>query len=249
MTVMDDTRHATDSPPPRTSPRRRWWLWVLVVVVVLALTGGGFVWWLTRPPAPVSVSDVVHRFRGEQSSAPAAQSGGPARGVYVYATTGGERISAGNLTHHYPARTTLSVVDTDCGMRIRWDALAGRWSQWDLCRTSDGWELKRYVDVHKFLYKQDVHRYTCSGYPVVVCKTDGGVLTSTVESLSPRHVRITQEATGGSVSTGVIEAWLLPSGLPRRVVTDNHGAQTVLGARITYTESATFTLTSTTPLR
>lgn len=249
MQVMHDVEHEPGSPtlqPPKR--RRRRWLWVLGVLVVLVAAGGVFAWRITRPPAPVSVPDVVNRYRTAEPSG-AAQAGGPARGVYVYATKGWERVSSGNITHHYPSRTTLSITDSGCGLRIRWDALAGRWTQGDLCRTADGWRLQHYVDAHKFLYLQDIHRYTCSGFPVVVCLTGSGRLTSTFELMSPGHVRITQQATGKSVSTGVIEAWLLPNGLPRRVVVQDHGSQTVLGAKVTYTESATFRLTSTVPLR
>jgi hypothetical protein len=249
MHVMDDIALEQETPHQPGPPKRRhWWRWVLLTLAVLGLVGAGVVWWATRPPAPVSVSDVVDRFRTEQPSG-TASGAGPARGVYVYATTGWERVSTGNITHHYPKRTTLSVTDHSCGLRIRWDALAGRWAQWDLCRTDSGWRLQHYIDVHKFLHVQDVHDYTCSGYPVIVCRTESGVLTATVETLSAGHVRITQAATGKSVNNGVIEAWISPIGLPQRVVVENHGAQTVLGSRVSYSESAEFTLTSTTPLR
>ncbi len=222
---------------------------LLVISLALVISGAVGVWRLTRPPTPVSVSDVLGRFRSADPPAPRQQDG-PATGVYVYATTGWERVSAGNITHHYPARTTLTVAGSACGLRLRWDALAGRYAELQLCRTAGGWELRHYVDVHAFLNVQDVHDYSCSGFPVVVCRTDSGdVLTSTVTEVAARHVRITQQATGKSVSTGVIEAWLLPNGLPRRVTVDDQGAQTVLGAKVTYTESAEFTLTSTTPLR
>lgn len=235
-------------PAPEPSSRPRWWVRLLVVLVVVVAAGGAVVWWLAKPPTPVSVTDALARFRTAQPAA-AVHLGGPASGVYVYATDGWEHISSANLTHHYPARTTVTVVDTACGLQIRWDALAGRSVRWDLCRTPNGWQLQHYVDAHKFLYVQDIHEYTCSGYPAVVCTTATGVLTNTVEQAGARHVRITQHATGRSVSDGVIDAWLLPSGLPERVVITDHGSQNTLGARIDYTESATFTLTSPTPLR
>lgn len=249
MQLMPDTEREAGLPTLRSPRRRRRLLRVLATLVVLATLGGALVLHVTRPPTPVSVSDVVNRYRSSEPSAGASAGDGPARGVYVYATSGWERISAGNITHHYPARTTLSVTDIACGLRIRWDALAGRWSQGDVCRTPNGWRLEHYIDAHRFLYRQDIHDYMCSGYPVVVCKTDSGVLTSTVETLSAGHLRITQQASGTSVNAGVMDVWLLPGGLPRRIVVENHGAQTILGARVTYTESATFTLTSTTPLR
>lgn len=247
--MSDDSVREPVAGAAGTPRRRRLWQWVLAALLVLVAAGGVAVWRLTRPPAPVSVSDVVNRFRGDDPSGP-AHSGGPQTGVYVYATDGWERVSTGNVTHHYPASTTLTVTDIACGLRFRWDALAGRYAQLDVCRTAGGWQLQHYVDSHKFLYVQDVHDYACSGFPSVVCRTESGdVLTSTVEPVSAGHVRVTQEATGKSLSVGVIEAWLLPNGLPRRVTVEDTGSQTVLGAKVTYTESAEFTLTSSTPLR
>lgn len=220
-----------------------------MICLALVIAGGVGLARLTRPPTPVSVADALDRFRSSDPTAP-ADAGGPPTGVYVYATSGWERVSTGNITHHYPARTTVTVTEISCGLRFRWDALAGRYAQLDVCRTESGWQLRDYVDVHEFLYVKDVHDYTCSGYPVVVCRTESGdVLTSTVEPVGTRQLRITQEATGKSVSTGRIEVWLLPSGLPQRVTVEDQGSQSVLGAKVTYTESAEFALTSATPLR
>jgi hypothetical protein len=249
---------ATGPPPSRwTRPLR----WVVASLLVLAATFLLLMWWLTRPPAPVSVPDVINRFRSTEPSAAAVVDGGPARGVYLYATRGTERVSTGNVTHHYPARTTLTVTSAPCGLTVRWEALSGRWSEATLCRTSAGWRVVRYVDVHTFLYMKDVHEYTCTGFPVVVCDAGTGLLTSTFEQIGPEstrvggvslpatHVRITQSATGKSTSEGVIDAWILPSGLPGRLEITDHGSQVVLGASVRYNESATFVLTSTKPRR
>ncbi len=248
MQVMQTVDLELKPPVSQPSARRRRWIRLLAALVYVAALGGAAVWWVVRPPTPVAVADAVHRFRSTELSG-TAHRGGPDIGVYVYATDGWERVSSANITHHYPARTTLTVTDTTCGLRIRWDGLAGRWAQWDLCRTASGWHLEHYVDAHKFLYVQDIHEYTCAGFPVVVCRAATGILTSTVEPVSPGHMRITQIATGRSISTGNIEVWLLPNGLPQRLVITDHGSQSTLGQRIEYTESATFTLTSATPLR
>ena len=244
-------------------PRRRWRAlrWVLAVVLVVLAAAVLVLWWISRPPAPVSVNDVVNRFRSTAPGPAAAAVGGPHTGVYLYATRGSERVSAGNVTHHYPAITTLTVTTDSCGLRFRWDALAGRYGDWQMCRTGSTWSLEHYTDVHTFLYMKDVHDYTCSGFPVVVCRADSGVLTSTITRIGPdkvtvagsrrqaTHLHITQTATGKSVSTGTIDVWVLPSGLPARVEVDNRGAQTVLGSRVTYQEQASFTLTSVVPRR
>lgn len=253
-------------------PRRRWLRWSLGVALVVALTGGFVIWWELRPPKPVSVNDVVDRYRHErQSPPPTGPLAGPAPGVYLYATTGSERISFGNISHRYPDRTTLTVSAAGCGLRVRWDALAGRWQRWQLCPTATGWRLDHYTDVHKFLYLEDVHDYTCSGDPwrldatadlTVVCRYSGGVLTSVVHrvgveqrTLAGRavdtvHLRVTQQATGKSLSQGTLELWLLPTtGLPVHVEAHSSGSQETLGSHISYREAATFDLVSATPRR
>lgn len=244
---------------------------MLAAVAVLVAVGGFVVWNALRPPKPVSVSQVVDKFRHrpQPTATTAHHTAGPDIGVYVYATKGTERISVGDIVHTYPARTTLTVTDEGCGIRLRWDALSGRWSQWQVCSTPLGWRLDHYTDVHKFLYMSDVHDYTCTSViPVstgadwtVVCRYGSGQLTSTVHTVGVEqrqldgttvrttHLRITQHGTGSSLSDGVIDAWVLGSGLPVRVATNNHGSQVVLGQHVTYRESATFDLTSATPRR
>jgi hypothetical protein len=260
MATMHDLELRTTEPPVTRPTRRRWLRWVLAVSVLVLVAGGGFYWWLQRPPAPVSVSQVIDKFRTAQPLPGGAAGGGPATGVYVYATTGGERISIG-IKHHYPARTTLTVTSSDCGLDLRWDALAGRWSRWQMCHDSAGWRLVHYTDAHKFSYMQDMKDYACSGYPSVVCRASDGVLTSTVQmagsesmtldgaSVRVSHLRIMQTATGKSVSNGTVDVWVLPSGLPAKLVIRDHGYSVVLGSHIDYNESATLRLTTANPRR
>jgi hypothetical protein len=233
------------------------------VVVAVVLAGVGVAWWLvTRPPRPVSVNDALDKFRkaspSPTSGSPAVLPPHPAVGVYVYDTQGSERISAG-ITHHYPRQTTVTITESGCGLQVRWDALAGRRSIGQLCVRGNGWQLVTYTDVHKFLYLEDVHSYTCdppvavTGGVTTTCRGSGTVLTSTLQRLDTsggvRHVRISQHGTGKSTSNGTIDAWLLPNGLPQRLDITDHGSQQVLGSVVTYDEKASFTLTSTTPRR
>ena len=241
--------------------RRRWLIAGAVVAVLLA--GAAVAWWVaTRPPRAVSVNDALSKFR---KSSPSPTSGTPGSlpphpgvGVYVYNTQGSERISAG-ITHKYPPKTTVTITVTGCGLQVRWDALAGRRSIAQVCVRGNGWQLVTYTDVHKFLYLEDVHSYTCEPPTPVArgamttCRGSGTVLTSTLQLLDTsgalRHLRISQRGTGKSTSNGAIEAWLLPNGLPQRLNITDHGAQQVLGSVVTYDEKASFTLTSTSPRR
>ena len=258
MTDVDLRPVATPGPP---RPHRRRWRWALTALLVVAAVVAVIGWRITRPPAPVSVPDVVDSYRSAPPGSSALLPAGLATGVYVYATSGTERVSAGNVVHHYPGRTTLAVTQRGCGVSARWDALDGRWSRWQICPTAAGWRLVSYVDTHTFLYLTDVHSYTCSGFPTVVCRTETGVLTSIVRPLGREdrevagttvqtvHLRIEQHATGASLSEGSVDVWVLPSGLPAALEIHDRGSQEVLGARVTYTEAAEFTLTSTVPLR
>ena len=242
--------------------KRRWWIAGAVLGVVLA--GAAVAWWVaTRPPRPVSVNDAVNKFRTTQPTAPATARPAvlpphPPVGVYVYATKGSERVSAG-IVHHYPKQTTVTITVTGCGLQVRWDALAGRRSVAQVCVHDNGWQLVSYTDVHKFLYMEDVHSYVCDapvtgpGGTTTTCRGSGTVVTSTLQRLAPagglRHVRVVQHGTGKSKSDGTIEAWLLPNGLPQRLDITDHGSQVVLGSTVTYDEKASFTLTSQTPRR
>jgi len=258
MTIIHERPNV--EAPKRATRWTRVLRWALAGALVVFAAGVLVFWWVSRPPAPVSVNDVIDKFRSASSS-PAAESGGPPIGVYLYATQGSEQVSAGHVTHHYPRVTTLTVTPNSCGLQFRWDALAGRYSVWRVCRTARTWSLVHYVDVHTFLYMKDVHAYDCTGFPAVVCRSETGVLTSTFARIGPEtvvvhgvphpatHLRITQVATGTSISSGTIDAWVLPSGLPAKVHIVDHGSQTVLGSRVNYDESATFVLTSTKPRR
>ena len=239
--------------------RRRRWL-IAGAVVAVILVGLVVTWWVvSRPPRAVSVNDVLHRFRtAAPTASPAALPPHPAVGVYVYDTTGSERVSAG-IVHHYPRQTTVTITVSGCGLEVRWDALAGRRSIAQVCVRGGGWQMTSYTDVHKFLYMEDVHSYSCDapvesgGVATTTCRGSDTVVTSTLRRLGSagglRHIRITQTGTGKSTSNGTIEAWLLPNGLPQRLEITDHGAQRVLGSVVTYDEKASFTLTSQTPRR
>ena len=243
-----------------------------VGAVLVATAGVSFVI-AAAPPAPVSVRHVVDRFRTTDPSAsprPGGLPAGPAAGVYLYATTGGERVSVGGVAHTYPKTTTLSVTYSGCGLDVRWDALSGRSQEWRFCPADGQWRLQDYVDMHKFLYLQDVHRYTCTGgawtltqaTATVVCDTGTSRATSAISRVGSEvvsvqgtrvpvtHLHITQSATGASLSSGSLDLWLASSsGLPVRAQTVVTGSQTVLGQRVTYRETATYRLESLTPRR
>lgn len=243
-----------------------------VGILLLVVLGGGLAWWQLSKVTPVSVSSAVNRYRGDQGGRASTQLPGPKPGVYVFQTTGSESLSAG-LTHHYPARTTLTVTDTGCGMQLRWDALDVRWMQWQLCSSPQGWRLASYTDFHQFLNVANRLDYTCGPDAIVLprplptrpwqvtCTVPQQRMVITVAPLGRDTIRVagvphaaarlhvTLHGTGSSSADDTQDVWLSHDGLPLQAIVRSNGSQSVAGATIHYKERAAYHLASTIPLR
>lgn len=86
----------------------------------------------------------------------------PSPGVYVYETTGSEKVNAlGGKTHHYPEETAATVtIDDDC-VKTRWDALKQRWDENLLCPGDGGWHLDELITFHSFFRQDERREYSC----------------------------------------------------------------------------------------
>lgn len=85
-------------------------------------------------------------------------------GVYTYATSGGEDLDVlGGAHHDYPDRTTITITPTECGERLRWDALEERWDEMDTCATPAGETLTATRQHHEFFDQTDQREYLCDG--------------------------------------------------------------------------------------
>ena len=105
-----------------------------------------------------------------QSEPPAdASSAGPPRGVYVYATTGSEKIDALlSPRHSYPKDTVMSVAASRCGWVERWAPIEGRTTERELCLSDGTLRLGNYREVHTFLANADVRNYVCDSTAVIL---------------------------------------------------------------------------------
>ncbi len=133
----------------------------LGAVAAVALSAGA-VWRLVlrEQVEPASVDEAVARFR---EAALRGDTPIPA-GVYLYATTGTESISAlGGRRHRYPARSTLTVTSGGCGMQLRWDVLRTRRTTWEVCPEGGGQRLAAWVEAHNFVGRDDVTTWRCDG--------------------------------------------------------------------------------------
>lgn len=160
------------------------WLWLAVpgLLVIAVIVAAVVV--LRDPAEPVSVDKVVARYR--QSRASAASAGAPLPpGVYVYRTSGSEEVDALNGSRHdYPARTTLTVSTAADGcLGMRWDVLAQRWDDMQLCPGRDGgWSLRRMTLFHSFFNQKETRRYSCDAAGFVPSVRDGVSGTYTCDS-------------------------------------------------------------------
>jgi hypothetical protein len=136
------------------------------VIGALAIAGVGAWLALFRDTAePVTVGEAVTSFRTETEPAPRTSPIPP--GVYVYATKGYEKTDAlTGVTHRYPSRSTITVTPASCGMSLTWRVLKGRSTQWTLCVTDKGWELRTQDERHTFFGQTETTTYVCDNTPI-----------------------------------------------------------------------------------
>lgn len=266
---------------------RRWLAAGGATVVVLVI--GAFVAWHTLfsdSTRALGVEEAVEQFRASttvaaSTTAPSSQppttvartvtaptspsttvapSRLPAPGVYVYATTGKESVDALNgATHTYPAQTTITVVNSGCGVVLRWEPLVERYDEWDLCLGADGgFATTGYSTMHTFFGQADTEHYTCpEGTPFLphpattgstwtaacrlgdtadstvwtVVGTEPVTVGTTVVEAIHLHGADTSTNPDGSTGQTTIDIWLRPSdALPlRRIETGSSVNKTVIG--------------------
>lgn len=254
--------------------RRIWWLELLLVAVVVTLGVGGFVRFRDRA-TPLTVGEAVARFR--QSAAPAhPASGVPEPGVYVYATDGWEEVDVlGGARHDYPARTTITVVRSGCGLRIRWDALVQRWDEGETCTEPGRWTARRYVTSHEFFQRRDRRDFVCDAGALVLpaspdpgarwslrCRTDdttlvsrGTVVAGETLSIEGRpvetvHLRLVTDLRGATSGTRTADVWLArANGLMIRTVARAEGSARSVVGTVRYRERYELNLLSLLPRR
>jgi hypothetical protein len=213
----------------------------LGAAALVALAGVG-VWRLALRDTsePVSVGDALRRFRDEAAGA----GGRIPPGVYVYATTGFESVSAlGGSRHRYPARSTITARPDPCGVSLRWEALTTRSSTFTLCAGDGELRLAAWTEEHEFFGQPDRTEWQCSETVWLPegrapgarsswrCRSDDTVQTGTLtvvgeatvlvegEPVRAVRVRATVRETGAARGRLEEERWLEPeTGLPLRIV-------------------------------
>ncbi|HEX6424884.1 MAG TPA: hypothetical protein VFZ79_15480 [Acidimicrobiales bacterium] len=205
--VDDDSR-------PRMG-RRAWtrWLWAVVPVAVVVVGGVVAVVVLRDPARPVSVEDAVDTYRDRDDVADGdggahATGAPPPAGVYVYTTTGSEKVDAlGGITHTYPATSTITVTaDGDGCLAFRWAPLEQRRDEEVLCPDDDGgWSRVSTTLHHSFLDQDETRVSACDGPGFVPAPDGDGELAWSCESEgSGRSGESLAEGTGRVVGTDTV---------------------------------------------
>jgi len=183
------------------------------VVGVVVLAGvGAWLAFLRDTAEPVTVEDAIASFRAETEATASASPIPP--GVYVYGTDGSESTDAlTGVTHRYPKRSTITVAAADCGVSLTWRVLEGRSTEWRLCLTDGGWQLRAQDERHTFYGRTERTTYICEDTPIlparhplgaswpVACATDGATETGTARVVARRPWR---PAAGGDGRASVL---------------------------------------------
>lgn len=256
---------------------------VIGVAAVLIAVAGGIAYLVWQDTAtPVDVDEAVDRYREDEppdrpasgTTAEPTQDALPAEGVYVYETTGQERIDIlGGSTHGYPVETTVTIRHTDCGLLQRWEPLAERWDEEEVCVTDRGRERRQLRTHHEFFGISDDQEFDCEpGYVLFPEDAEPGdtwptscraaetelLGTASVMGIEERtvagapvetiHVRITEDAGGGSDGPSSDDYWWRTSDglLVERSSTVDTRSDSPVGTA-TYSERFTLRLVTPTP--
>lgn len=244
-----------------------------VAVIAAVAIAGPLVWRMTlRDTAePASVDEALRRFRDE-----AAQNDGRIpSGVYLYDTSGSEYVSAlGGRRHRYPARSTITISRSPCGVSLRWDVLTTRFNELTVCSNGEALRLGRWSEQHEFFGRVDRSDWRCEATPWLprdlspgsesrlLCRSADSTQQGTVtvvgeESVQVgaslvRAVRIRAEARESGDARGdlVDEHWLEPeTGLPLRIVYRVRTLNSSLIGDVTFEERYDLRLASLEPRR
>lgn len=284
---------------PRLDSRSsRRWPRLLGIALALAVAVGTVV--LTRyrnTTTPVTVAEAVEDFRADPGApppttpstdpvatpersttaveAPSPRPVLPTAGVYVYTTSGRERIDAlGGAGHDYPATTTLTVRDGGCGAIVRWQPLEERHEEWEMCDQGDVAVIVAYTSLHRFFGTDDRQVFVCDA-PIelqtavhlpspapVTCRSDTLVERVVTVPIPPapivvdgkevpsRGVSFAIELSGSAEGRTSGEMWFAES--TGALVAWSETVETVSGSAIgdvRYTERFSLTLDSLEPTR
>lgn len=236
----------------------------------------------TAPPAagvdapPAAQAEAAPAEAAPTTTAPPSRAATPPTGVYVYDTEGYEQVDAfGGARHDYPAESTITVRDADCGYEAAWRPLEGREEIQMACPRVDAHQMMWVESTNTFFDMSQTMRMTCDddaiafrvdpeiGATETFTCTDGDTTSEqTVEYLDRGtydvggvavdavQVRVRFSATGGSEAQGEQQGWFRASdGLTLSLQASIDGSAPGPAGDVNYEERYTLELQSLDPLR
>lgn len=212
---------------------------ITLAVLIVLLAGGVGAWWafFQNRQKPVDVNKVVRNFE------PGRPDGGagnrePTPGVYLYATKGNESISAlGGQTNTYPATTTLTVVDTPCGVDTRWEILTNRSDLEHHCRDRHGtWTKAGSETSDRFFNQTQVDLATCKHVVELVASPKPGTAKTGRCTSGSSYFDVTYTVVGtGSITIGGTKV----AAVHRRVTSTQGGERSGGGTKDQWVQTGT----------
>lgn len=230
----------------------------------------------TGDPSSSETSEPPEVSAVDTTVAPSATPSLPELGVYAYATYGTESVDAlGGASHAYPAETYLTVTDSGCGVRLRWDLLEERRDEWDLCADERGvWLQPDTVDWHAFFGQGELVTTDCAEPALLVPLPAPGAtpLAPTQMTCTRRdgpwdhqwqvlgtesrevggstvltvHARLSIEV---ATETTLIDWWMTAEGLPVLMTSTKKSSSETVAGTIVYQETYSAELVALDPMR
>ena len=110
-------------------------------VLIVAVALGVWLFVLRSPGTQVDLREAVRQFRLSQhdqhADLTAHDTELPPAGVYQYRTTGGERLSVGDISRAFPSTTAMIVTDSGCAT-LAWEPLVQHMEGLEICPAGGG---------------------------------------------------------------------------------------------------------------
>lgn len=246
----------------------------VVAGLVLVLLADAFLLWGDRA-RPVSVADAVEAFAsGEHFTAPPL----PASGVYVYDTTGFERVDRLSIRREYPAVTTRTVRahGASCGYREEVTIFREHVELYDVCHRGTEVDETGFATRLTFYFVRSSMDLTCGlgatrvapglaegesrangcegrGVRATVTATFEGTASVVLDDVEVPCRRVTLVTVLRGSTTGGARRALCTDPRTGLVLTEERSVAVSLRdrfvGRVTYTERATFRIRSLVPER
>lgn len=246
------------------------------VVLIVAIAGGVWFFLLRSAGTQIDLRQALRLYRQDQHTAAGSGEDLPAPGVYVYKTSGRERLSLAGISRSFPSRSNMVVTDAHCAS-MDWVPIDQHTEGIEVCRQTNGGlamtqasstesiagastaQIIRCPDTAYFVppnpHAGQRWYAVCHG-PGQVDKISGDVIGMTTiavdgQALPALHTRINTSVSGNASGTDPTDYWVVPETgliLRQREVVSVSQSVGPLGS-VHYSEAMAITMSTLVPVR